>query len=363
MNRYLGPAVTLIVVLPGVALAQSARPLVELGIQLSEKTSGVGQFGQVLRLTVPLKPRSAIEATTDAANENTAGNLLNLSGQITSERGFSVDWRQTVFSSGRLQIFGVLGGGRNRVETRVPVRIIQGRVEEHTSVESELVAHVGSAVQVELLRWLALRGDLQGIIGQKKSGVRGMVGAVFQVPRFGAGGPPSAPTPGTPTATPNAAKATPPLAEWQRVKPGREVWVTTNTGSLVHGKVATISDSSLSVREQDREVTIRLDAVRLVEGRDSLKNGVVIGGASGGLVLGVLFAVALPAICESNPCTSAAEGFVVGAASGAAIGGLLGMMVDALIPGRQTLFGGSTTVVTPVITPNRKAIDVAIRWR
>jgi hypothetical protein len=39
------------------------------------------------------------------------------------------------------------------------------------------------------------------------------------------------------------------------------------------------------------------------------------------------------------------------------------MMVDALIPGRQTLFGGSTTVVTPVITPNRKAIDVAIRWR
>jgi hypothetical protein len=52
-----------------------------------------------------------------------------------------------------------------------------------------------------------------------------------------------------------------------------------------------------------------------------------------------------------------------GAVAGGIVGGLLGMMVDGLIPGRQTLFWGSTTVVTPVITPNRKAIDVAIRWR
>ena len=147
----------------------------------------------------------------------------------------------------------------------------------------------------------------------------------------------------------------PPPAAWQRVKPGREVWVTTNTGSLVHGKVAAISDSSVSIREQDREVTIRLDEVRLVEGKDSLKNGLLIGGASGGLALGVLGAAAFSSY-------DLGAGFLVGAAIGAPVGGLLGLMVDSFIPGRQTLFGGSTTVVTPVLTPDKKAIDVAIRW-
>ena len=54
---------------------------------------------------------------------------------------------------------------------------------------------------------------------------------------------------------------------------------------------------------------------------------------------------------------------LVGAGGGALVGGLFGMMVDALIPGRQTLFGASTTLVVPVITPTKQAIDVAIRWR
>ena len=39
------------------------------------------------------------------------------------------------------------------------------------------------------------------------------------------------------------------------------------------------------------------------------------------------------------------------------------MMVDSFIPGRQTLFRGTTTLVTPVITPTKKAVRVAIRLR
>jgi hypothetical protein len=159
------------------------------------------------------------------------------------------------------------------------------------------------------------------------------------------------------------AQSTPPPAAWRRVKPGREVWVTTNTGSLVHGKVAAISDSSLNIREQDREVTIRLDDVRLVEGRDDLKNGFLIGGASGAAAGGVLFGWLSSAICEYE-CNGVDGGAVLlGAAGGLAVGGLLGVMVDGLIPGRQTLFGSSTTIVTPVITPTGKAVNVAIRWR
>jgi hypothetical protein len=154
------------------------------------------------------------------------------------------------------------------------------------------------------------------------------------------------------------AQSTPPPAAWRRVKPGREVWVTTNTGSLVHGKVAAISDSSLNIREQDREVTIRLDDVRLVEGRDSKKNGLAIGGTSGAVAGGLFFATLATELCEGGQeCGGDTGGaFLLGAASGFVVGGLLGMMVDALIPGRQTLFGGSTTAVTPVITPTKKAI-------
>ena len=161
------------------------------------------------------------------------------------------------------------------------------------------------------------------------------------------------------------AQSTPPPAAWRRVKPGREVWVTTNTGSLVHGKVAAISGSSLSIREQDREVTIRLDDVRLVEGRDSKMNGLAIGGTSAAFAGGLLFASLATELCEGGQECDGDNGgaFLFGAASGFVVGGLLGMLVDGLIPGRQTLVGGSTTEVTPVITPTKKAIDVAIRWR
>ena len=162
-----------------------------------------------------------------------------------------------------------------------------------------------------------------------------------------------------------AAGSTPPPTAWRLVKSGREVWVTTNTGSLVHGKVAAISDSGLIIREQDREVTIRLDEVRLVEGRDSKRNGLLIGAVSGAVVGGGLlgFVAASGGGSACNGDCGTLNAVVGGAVAGAAVGGLFGLMVDGLIKGRQTLFWGSTTVVTPVITPDRKSIDVAIRWR
>ena len=350
MRLLLGAAVTLMVGLPGVALAQSPdRPVVELGAQGSRRTGDETRVSWTLRLTVPLKRGTAIEGTAQESFEREFGG-----GYRTSAREFSVHWRQTVFASGRLQIFGVLGGGRNRVETHVPeidyeIPGIGRRVEPaHTSVRSGFVAHLGPAVQVQLAPWLALRGDLRGIIGEQDSGVRGMVGAVIPIRHFRADDQP--------------AQSTPPPAAWRRVTPGREVWLTTNTGSLVHGEIAAISDSSLSIRERDREVTITLADVRLVEGRDSLKNGFLIGGASGAVAGGVVLGWISSALCYG--CEGVEGGPVLlGAATGLAVGGFLGAIVDRLIPGRQTLFGGSTTLVTPVITPTKKAIDVAIRWQ
>ena len=139
------------------------------------------------------------------------------------------------------------------------------------------------------------------------------------------------------------------------------MWLTT-TRSLVHGDIVAISDSNLTIREQGRDVTIRLDDVRFVEGRDGVGNGFLIGTIPGAVAGGLVFGGAASGICGSCEI-DVAPWAVLGAVSGALVGGLFGMMVDALIPGRQTLVVGGTTLVTPVITPDKKAIDVAIRWR
>src|SRR5688572_14186955 len=116
MKRFLGLAVTLIGVMPGVALAQSPdRPAVELGAQGSKRINDRAPVAVALRLTVPLTRRTAIEATADIQKSFVFEQEFG-GDTRRSARGFSVHWRQTVFASGRLQIFGVLGGGRNRVE-------------------------------------------------------------------------------------------------------------------------------------------------------------------------------------------------------------------------------------------------------
>jgi hypothetical protein len=366
MRHPIGIAVTLMVVMPGIALAQSPdRPVVELGAQGSKRIRDEGQ-SLSLRLTVPVTRRTAIEATADIQK---SFELKWEGGTRRSAREFSVHWRQTVFTSGRWQVFGLLGGGRNRVEHNYPERILHGHVEPaHTSVGSEFVAHFGPAVQVQLAPWLALRGDLRGTLGERDSGVNFLVGAVIPIGRYRAADPARAPAPATaiPGAKPNPAQSTPLPDKWQRVRPGREVWVTTNTGSLVHGDIVAISDSGLSIREEDREVTIGLDDVRLVEARDGLMNGFLIGavpGAVAGGQLGSSYYCGSDCGDDTQEAALRRNLTMLGAVGGGIVGGLLGMMVDGLIPGRQTLFRGSTTVVVPVITPTKKAIDVAIRWQ
>ncbi|HUR21500.1 MAG TPA: hypothetical protein VMZ90_11865 [Vicinamibacterales bacterium] len=338
---------------PEMALAQPPRPpAVELGVQASKKFVDPTPVTLSPRVTLNLTHLTAIEGTADIRRsfvEPYEG------GTRTSSRGLSAHWRQTVFASGRWQVFGVLGAGTNRVEQNYPELVVQGRDGPEvrpafTFVNTEFVAHLGPAVQVEVAPWLALRGDVRLTVGDNNGGVRGMVGGVIPIGRFRAGDRP--------------ARSTPPLAAWQRVKPGREVWVTTNTGSLVHGEIAAITGSTLSVRQQDRDVTINLDDVRFVEGRDSLKNGFFIGAGSGAVAGGLLFGWASSVFCESDSCNSLeAVAVLFGAASGAAVGGLVGAMVDGIIPGRQTLFAGNTIRVMPAMTPTEKALNVTIRWR
>ena len=352
MRSFLTFAVVAVATFPGRALAQPpSPPTVEASVQLSRKIDDPAPVTWSPRITLNLSHLTAIEGTADIVKsfvEPYEG------GTRTSSRGFGAHWRQTLFTSGRWQFFGVLGAGTNRVEHNFPERIFQGRdgpevFPADTFVDTDFVAHLGPGVQVELAPWLALRGDVRLTVGDNNGGVRGMVGGVTPIGRFRAGDRP--------------AGSTPPLAAWQRVKPGREVWVTTGSGSLVHGEIAAISNSTLTLRQQNRDVTIRLDEVRLVEARDSLENGFLIGGASGAVAGGLLFGWAASTFCESESCDGV-EGVAVllGAASGIAVGGLLGAMVDGLIPGKQSLFERAGTRVIPIVSPEKKAVRITIDW-
>jgi hypothetical protein len=351
MKALLTTAIGFLALTPALALAQPpGPPPIELGVQVGRKIDDHASRRWTGRLTLNMTNVTALEGTVDV--QPSFGNEF---GTDTSARGFSGHWRQTLISSGRWQVFGVLGAGTNRVEQHFPEQIIQGRdgpevVPASTFTNTDFVAHLGPGVQVELAPWLALRGDVRLTVGDNNGGVRGMIGGVIPVGRFRAGSRPS--------------RSTPPLAAWERVRPGREVWVTTDSGSLLHGEVGFVSNSTLTLLRKDGDVTLRLDEVRLIEGRDSLKNGFLIGGAGGAVAGGVLFAWASSVFCESDDCgTVEAIAILFGAGSGLAVGGLLGAMVDGIIPGRQTLFSRGAIRMAPMLTPGAKSINVAIAWR
>ncbi len=350
MKTYLCMAVILVAAMPPAALAQPPDPpRVEVSAQAAIQIEQERARAWSPRITLNLTPQSAIEATADFRPER----QLSFGTRISSQ-AYSLQWRQSLFSSGRWQVFGVLGAGGGRLVQDIPEQVYPGRdgpqvFPAFTYVDSGFAAHLGPAVQFEIAPWLALRGDVRLTAGHS-SGLRGLIGAAVPIGRFRAGDRPTGPTP--------------PLAAWGRVKPGREVWVTTAAGAMIHGEVAAISDSSVRIRKQRDEVSVNLDEVRLVEGRDSLKNGIIIGGASGAVSGAALLAWAASVLCETDSCDQIeVVAIAMGAASGAVIGGLIGGMVDGIIPGRQTLYEKTGIRVSPVLSPRTRALDITIRWR
>jgi len=352
MRSLLTAAVTVVAALPGVALAQPPDPpRVELGGQVSVQTGQSLAATWSPRMTLNLTPRTAGEVSADVRPGRT-----DSFGTRISSRAYTAHWRQTLFTAGRWQFSGVLGVGVSRQVTEFPAQVIGGRdgpevFPAHTFVDEGLAVQLGPVVQVEVARRLALRGDLRLTAGDH-GGLRAMVGAVVPVGAFRAGD------------RPGLSRQTPALAAWQRVKPGREVWVTTASGALVHGEVTAVSGGSLGLRQRRGDVAVPLDEIRLVEGPDSLKNGILIGAATGALSGGALFTWAANVLCESDPCAPfAVIAFLYGAGSGAAVGGLLGAMVDGLVPGRRTLFEKSGVRLVPVVTPSGRGVYMTVAWR
>ena len=167
---------------PTGARAQAAAlPRLELSTQVSTQT-GNPHAATSPRLTLTVAPLSALEVTADLRPTT-----VDEWGMQSSAQSYDLHLRQTLWSRGRLQVFGVVGGGLEHTTSSFPSRVLETRDGMVTSgpfrfSEETMALHIGTAVQFEASPYLALRSDLRTTIGQD-AGLRGMIGGVIPLGR------------------------------------------------------------------------------------------------------------------------------------------------------------------------------------
>lgn len=154
-----------------------------------------------------------------------------------------------------------------------------------------------------------------------------------------------------------------------RIQVGQRIHVTDATGREIAGRLERLSSDSLVLKARDLQTFAAAD-VRQVRARDrdSLKNGTLIGLGIGG---GLGAAWCIGAIADDSGDIDApvecAEGFTVFPGLGA----LIGLAVDAVIPGRMRVVyqaslppGPSrpSALIVPLVSPRAKGLAVSITF-
>lgn len=169
--------------IPVAARAQAtALPRLELSTQVSTQTGNQHAATWSPRLTFAVAPLSALEVTADL-RPTTA----DAWGTRSSAQSYGLHLRQTLWSRGRLQVFGVVGGGREHTTVSFRGRVLETRdgmvtYGPYQFSEDTMALHIGTAVQFEASPYLALRSDLRLAVGQD-AGLRGMIGGVIPLGR------------------------------------------------------------------------------------------------------------------------------------------------------------------------------------
>jgi len=147
-----------------------------------------------------------------------------------------------------------------------------------------------------------------------------------------------------------------PFAELSgRVKPGDSVSITGADGRRTKGRVTELTASSLTLRVNDERRTFPEATVRKIVVEDSLLNGALIGFAAGFVPGAVLF----PYMPDSE-----GSGILIGGALFAGAGAAIGLVIDGLFHRSITVSPphGATFTVSPVLSPDRQAMLVSIRF-
>jgi hypothetical protein len=145
----------------------------------------------------------------------------------------------------------------------------------------------------------------------------------------------------------------------EQVPAGEVVYVTDTAGTTVHGKLTGISNDVVELRIN---ATIRgihaNDVVRIEwQKRDSLLNGIVIGGGIGA-IHGIYWLIADP-----NECTGlCAEDYVA-----VGVGALVGGFIDRAIKKKVTVYDSAARrstklTVLPILVRDRRGFQVAVTF-
>jgi hypothetical protein len=146
-----------------------------------------------------------------------------------------------------------------------------------------------------------------------------------------------------------------------RVPLGEVVYVTDNDGITVKATLAAVSSDVIEIVVNGQRRNVAPDQVRRVQWqqRDSPLSGVLIG-AGIGAIPGIYYLVADPNEC-AGMCPE--EYAFIG------VGALVGGLVDWAVKKKVTVYEGPAAsgfgrklLVAPVVTPNRTAVQVALRF-
>jgi len=187
MKHFFIAAAILTTAGPQLAWAQTAEaPRLEIGGHVSAQTNERSAFTWTPRLTLRLRPDTALEVSADIRQPGSDRFRVEESGQTVS-----LHLRQTLWEEGAWQFSGVVGGGVRRASRFFPGYTVPGFDGPRTYPDSRYTeygtaAHIGPAIQVRVAPRLLLRGDVR-LEFSDQTGFRGMIGAAVPIGQLPAG--------------------------------------------------------------------------------------------------------------------------------------------------------------------------------
>jgi hypothetical protein len=172
-----------------------------------------------------------------------------------------------------------------------------------------------------------------------------------------------APLPASAQETPQAAGA----AAFPKLRAGQAIWATTDDGREWKGRIVAVTPDTVDLRDGGTTTLLRVATIRRIETPDRVGNGARNGAITGAAIYGgtaIGFVVGTDCLGES--CDGVVPFLLVLTGSGAALGALAGLVVDALIPGRDVVYQAPPRQVAwrvqPIVTARRSGVAVTIRW-
>ena len=164
---------------------------------------------------------------------------------------------------------------------------------------------------------------------------------------------------------PVAAQMTPlSPATHPELRVGRKVWVTVADGSVIEGKITSVSDTELDISTGQIVKSLPWRTVQVVEAKDSLGNGLRIG-LFGGAGVGALGGVFLNSVScsEGAGCSSYGAAVLFSALTVVMVALPVSLLIDYVHTGRQSIYRPAAQVsVGPLITPGRFGVGGVVRW-